>query len=56
MKILQGCTFFFLALLDQKWAALKPDFASAEVGGTEGVGWNPPSKYCVIVVIQEVCL
>lgn len=55
-RVLQGCIFCFLALLDPKWATLKADFASAEVNGIGKVGWNPPSTYCVIVVIREVCL
>lgn len=54
-RVLQGCTFCSLAFLNLKWAALKPDFASAEVSVVGEVGWIPPSKYCVTVVIQ-VCL
>lgn len=54
-KLLQGYCFCFLDLLDLKWSTLKLDFASAEVRTAE-VEWIPPSKYCVIVVIQEVCV
>lgn len=51
-RVWQGCTFCFLTFLGPKWAALKPDFASAEVSVIGEVGWIPRSKYSFIVVIK----
>lgn len=43
-RVWQGCTFCFLAFLGPKWAALKADFASAQVSVVGEVWWIPCSK------------